>query len=519
MIDVVNLIRKDIMGRSVSHVWFGDECWVNGPWDNASAGLGTTDSSRRDFRRFEGGGLLTNPGDERACAKKCVEIFDEGCSRDDYVIVPKRRLREFALLEARLRDERIALGERCRGMTSLATPSVAGTLALVATCNETKRRCAVALESLAKERRRLPPVAGRQERAKAREIRRAVMAVKTGQWGAWRRMQIERALRSERAQMRQEDARRRIVATWTWANEQSSDYQKYAALVAQYGVPFDEATFTSLARPGAHFKSLCETGASAFQWMWRSRAPAYKARRLRACRRIQTVGRGYVARRKWTPVLRVRAICSVARPRKRAFVHWKLSVARTQRARALLRRVKYGHGILVMREWRRLVGSSTTEGATDQAMAQVIDKLVSDYVGRVVDEELTTVTDELCDAAVGRVIIDVFDEISASLANEPWMDATWFLRATPSYATHVAVAPDVFALERQRARERRAATRMQRRWRGAAGRNRVRRRLASVFRKKFDDEAGSYYYMNVATRRAQWHRPLLLQKLFPHSTY
>lgn len=505
----------------VRHGWFGDDCWVNGPWDNASAGLGTTNSSRRDFRRFEGGGLLTNPGDERACAKKCVEIFDEGCnlSRDDYVIVPKRRLREFARLEARLRDERIALGERCRGMTSLATPSVAGTMVLVATCNETKRRCVMALETLKKERRRLPPVAGRQERTKAREIKRAAMAVKTGQWGAFRQMQFEQAVRKERAQMHQEDARRRIVATWMWANEQCADYQKYAALVAEYGVPFDEATFASLARPGAQLSALCETGASAFQLMWRSRAPAYKARRLKAGRRIQTRVRGYVARRKWTPVLRIRAICSVARPRKRAFVHWKVSVARTQRARALLRRVKYGHGILVMREWRKLVGSSTIEAATDQAMAQVIANIVTDYVGRVVDQELTTVTDGLCDAAVDRVIVDIFDETSASFTEEPWMDATWFLRATPSYETHVAVVPDVFKVERERAREKDAALRMQRRWRGATARNRVRRRLASMFRKKFDDESKSYYYINVATRRAQWHRPLLIQQLFPHSTY
>lgn len=520
-------------------------CEGNTAFERCTAGLCTVDELRRNFRRFEGGGLFTSPGAERDAAARSLRAFDSHCRRDSddasrsFVVVSKRDLHEVLSMEQKLRKERAALAVRCRevmlvdsclGSTSLVVPSVAGTTALISLCAETERQCEAATRALGKK-------GGNEASRKstideALELKTARLALRTGQWNAYRRKQARLATALERRRMATEDALARIVDRWTWAREQLADYRLYCELVAQYGVPYSVEEFERLGiAAGATFSARCDKAARAFQHMWRTRAPAWRLRRATAAKKVQRVVRGYRARRSWTPILHLRAECGVARPRKRSFLHWKVCVARTRRARELMRRVKYGNAATIVRAWRALTGDEASQMATSLALEAVTEALFAQYVSNVVDEWARSAdvrVDELATAAADESALDgadwLLDLVAGLVASEQpdWMDETWFLRHT-SYDCHIVlsragVLPDsIFARHRRRILERQAATAVQRRARGFFARERLRPRVAALFRKKRDD--GAFYYLNVKTGDVRRDRPSIVGRLFPRSNF
>lgn len=563
-------------------------------FERDTAGLCTFDELRLNFRRVEGGGIFTNPGDERSAAARASQIFEcwPGSNSKAYaptdtafLIVPKHTFRELLSIEAKLRDERVSLASRCRkttqliepclggATTSLAVPSIAGTMALISLCNETMHRCELALNKLNKasqKKRNLEycnhPWAsssavklvrarrgvcsnGRRsvstrsttslfsirEQILDAEIKTARLALRTGEWHAYRKKKIYQAMMLECQQMAIEDAFISILDRWKWAEEQRIDYRLYCSLVAQFGVPFSDHEFIHLGtKAGRTFAARCDRGARSFQQMWRSRAPKYRLRRSHAATIIQAAVRGYSTRRRWKPVMCLRIKCDVMGPRKRTFAQWKVCIARTVRARDLMRRIKFGEAKAILREWRKVVDEIASQTAVSTALDNVVDALIDLYAETAFEEWLDSVdaqtnvaaleaTDLLFDALTSDWI---WEELTSMIARDRpnWMDVAWFLRHG-TYEVHVALAKagvlpeSLFAVERTRFLELKAATILQRRARGYISREHLRPRIASMYRKKWNETASAHYYLNVKTFETKPGRPALVNRLFPHSNF
>lgn len=562
-------------------------------FERDSAGLCTFDEVRGNFRRIEGGGLFTNPGDERIAAARASRVFEcwpvsnnKPCAPTDttFLIVPKHKFRELLAIEAKLRNERISLASRCRETTqliepclggttrSLAVPSMAGTIALVSLCNETMRRCELAFNKLSRTsqkqrnsefsnrpwasasavklvRARRRVCSGgktnvstrsaslfsfREQRLDA-EIKTARLALRTGEWHAYRKQKEHQAIPIECQQMAIEDASISILDRWRWADEQRTDYRLYCTLVAQYGVPFSDEEFNRLgSRAGSTFAARCNRGATFLQRMWRSRAPKLRLRRSHAATIIQAAVRGNRTRRRWKPVIYLRIKSDVTGPRRRAFAHWKVCIARTVRVRDLMVRVKFGEAKAILREWRKLVGEMSSQAAASAVLDNVVDALIDMYANSVFEEWLDAAdaqTNVAAEEATG-LLFDVlasdwiFEELTSMIARDrpEWMDSAWFLRHG-TYEVHDALAKagvlpeSLFELEHRRFLELKAVTILQRRTRGYIARERLRPRIASMYRKKWNEDAKVHYYLNVKTFEIQQERPALVNRLFPDSNF
>mmetsp|Transcript_14413 Transcript_14413/g.44517 ORF Transcript_14413/g.44517 Transcript_14413/m.44517 type:complete len:146 (+) Transcript_14413:806-1243(+) len=105
---------------------------------------------------------------------------------DEFVIVPRRELRELASLEGNLRKERRSFVADCEHLVAnarllpdarypLAEPSPVATVVLVATCDREVRRCEATVAAMF-EARRSEAMKERAVRATARETLRSAFA-------------------------------------------------------------------------------------------------------------------------------------------------------------------------------------------------------------------------------------------------------------------------------------------------------------------------------------------------------
>ena len=174
--------------------------------------------ARRDFRRFEGGGLFATLGQEKETAQKASRAFlmtpVSGMREEGYAIVPRSELRELASLEGNLRRERrysLSFVQDCEHLVakkamlpsqkySLSEPSPVATYVLVATCDREIRRCEATVRAMYDARRK----EAAKERA-ARPWRRTVDAEGAAAVGRWVVGQITAGDRSSDGEARPQD--------------------------------------------------------------------------------------------------------------------------------------------------------------------------------------------------------------------------------------------------------------------------------------------------------------------------
>ncbi|KAJ1447734.1 hypothetical protein M885DRAFT_541712 [Pelagophyceae sp. CCMP2097] len=310
---------------------------------------------------------------------------------------------------------------------SMATPSAAGTCALISACDAELWRCAAAADALraARDGEAAREHAARPWRrearwdatrhqlitAKALELEVARAAVATGSWTAFRERQEWLRLAAERGAMAWEDGFSRVARCAAAAAAMRADYEVYVNLVAQFGVPFCDADYDRLCpRAGEAFQRMCDAAAARFQRMHRARAPLFKWRRRRAATRIQTLMRARAARRRWVPVLSLRRQVGVARPLRFCLGHWRRCAVRTRRARQLVRKVKYGRAAAILQAWRALCGDCAASAAVEVALAAVVEETLAFALDVAAAERAANVA-ALADDVAGRAAKALLDFI------------------------------------------------------------------------------------------------------------
>ena len=367
--------------------------WLTGekaPHDgllSSGANFGIVDTStdtsklRATFRRMHAGGLFEQPGRELESAEETAQAMAMarapalGEQSDEYVLVSTDRLRELAVLERTLRQERSVLATQCgwilgRSHISLHKPTPACGLAISDMCSTEMRRAEGAMAELsakraeaaaywrkrdfnqqvgntgtlgkgAKRPRSSEHGGGGENELRGftkSELMSAPIAGRAERLGRLRARAERDARTRENEAMAFEEAHTRIAMRHIDARERRADYELYCRLAPVIGL-FDEVRFTALSKPGREALRIANRGATSFQRMWKFRWPLRKQRKVFSTISIQKLGRGRLARRRWGPAIRLRLRCGRLKYLRVTFKPWAERARKSLRAKAMMRGV------------------------------------------------------------------------------------------------------------------------------------------------------------------------------------
>ena len=112
-------------------------------------------------------------------------------------------------------------------------------------------------------------------------------------------------LQMERDFMMYEDDISRLTNKYLNIDEYRLDYDKYYIIASRYGM-FSETEFLLDSRPGERYQHKIIQAQRLICHLWKRYWPLVKAKRIRACIKIQRIWRGYHIYVKWYPIIRFR---------------------------------------------------------------------------------------------------------------------------------------------------------------------------------------------------------------------
>ncbi|CAM9426646.1 unnamed protein product, partial [Hapterophycus canaliculatus] len=143
----------------------------------------------------------------------------------------------------------------------------------------------------------------------------------------------------EQDQMRLEDAGVANLLKLEEARRRKQDFDTYYHLAVRYGpLPVDQ--FEQPTYPGSCYQSKVLDATRALQNWWWTVWPTLLRRRKAAALTIQSVFRGFLQRRKWYAIIRLRTLWGNTRIVAHSFTVWRSRVASFQRVKAFADRFK-----------------------------------------------------------------------------------------------------------------------------------------------------------------------------------
>ena len=182
--------------------------------------------------------------------------------------------------------------------------------------------------------------------------------------GAWYLRQKEVAekqlMHFERETMLLEETVQRLSWRYLEAKNRMEDYYLYYRYAQRYG-PFDEEDFHRHAMPGAAYDRRATDGARQFQRMWWAKWPPRRMWKDICSTRMGKRVRGYLVRKRWRPIVRMRMHHGRYACMIRCFRPWVEWVGKMKRVRALMSGIMAGSKRNCFNEWRNTVQATKRE--------------------------------------------------------------------------------------------------------------------------------------------------------------
>ena len=302
---------------------------------------------RRSFRRLESSNLF------KPEESSLSEIVPEHVSPDKkYVLVEKSRLNELARLESILREEKEKLREQTVGVLSNyhidARIPMPATRVAVRTLAEAEQRkltgeisdLYVAWHNYSTKNNydRVSSVMNKHS-----YVDKAPAALRAMKLNKLVHDNAEKMLKMERDSMMFEDDLSYLNLSYAKAQERIWDYDRYYVLATRYG-HMSEEEYSLDDRPGRRYYLRAVDGALKFQQIWGMYWAIQRIRYRRGAMGFQKIIRGFLAWRKYHPLIIFRLKYG-----KRSY--YEFCLHRWKRYNAMLKMCKVGIQWLLDREW------------------------------------------------------------------------------------------------------------------------------------------------------------------------
>ena len=261
---------------------------------------------RRTFRRMESSGLFHPP----RMGASLAELSDPPAPLNRrFILIDETRLRELAEIEAILREEKEALGEQCSWIMSdyhidARIPVPATRVAVNNLCEADMRRLArefdvlqAAWASYARQNHY-----NREILPQKSYVGNAPLALRPVKLVALETERVARQLKLERDCMLFEDDRSFLINSYQRASARKKDYERYFILATRYG-HMDEVEFGKDERPGRRYWIRALDGCLKFQKVWGAYWAVQSLRRYKGAKQFQKIVRGYLAFKKFHPLI------------------------------------------------------------------------------------------------------------------------------------------------------------------------------------------------------------------------
>ncbi|CAM9946872.1 unnamed protein product [Ectocarpus sp. 4 AP-2014] len=139
-------------------------------------------------------------------------------------------------------------------------------------------------------------------------------------------------------QMRLEDAEATSLSKLEEAQRRKQDYGTYYGLAVRYG-PLPGDQFDLITYPGSHYHGKILDATRVIQIWWWSVWPPLVRHRKAAALAIQSQFRGFLQRRKWRAIIRLRTLWGNTRIVTHSFVAWRTTITTALRVKAFTGRL------------------------------------------------------------------------------------------------------------------------------------------------------------------------------------
>lgn len=145
------------------------------------------------------------------------------------------------------------------------------------------------------------------------------------------------------------------------ARRRKQDYAVYYSLALRYG-PFDAEEFGVAPYPGSAYRTKVQQAARIAQnWWWGVWPPLLRRRKIAALM-AQSAFRGFLQRKRWNAIIRLRTLWGTTRFVARVFVCWQKSSIKSRRVAAFARRLQNGIVRRCLATWAGQVDAKRKRG-------------------------------------------------------------------------------------------------------------------------------------------------------------
>lgn len=138
------------------------------------------------------------------------------------------------------------------------------------------------------------------------------------------------------------------------ARQRKEDYATYYDLTLRYG-PLSDKDFDMAVYPGRVYVGIISDAAHVVQNWWWSTWPPVLRRRKSAALAVQSAFRGFVKRRQYQGIVRLRTLWGTTRIVAHVFVSWRDQTAKVRRVAAFTNRFRKLCVVRCLQAWRRHV--------------------------------------------------------------------------------------------------------------------------------------------------------------------
>jgi len=265
---------------------------------------------RRTYRRMESSALFQPP----RMGASLAELSDPPPpDTRRYVLVEESRLTELARIEAILKEEKEALGEQCSWVMNdyhidARIPIPATRVAINSLCDADMRRLAsefdvmrAAWRKYSYQQRYFRDMNNSSLPAQS-YLANAPLAQRPSKFVLLDAERLARQLKMERDTMMYEDDCSFLDNAYFRASSRKKDYERYYILASRYG-RMTEEEFNKDERPGRRYWSRALDGCLKFQRIWGAYWAVQSLRRYKGAKGLQKIVRGYLAYKKYHPLI------------------------------------------------------------------------------------------------------------------------------------------------------------------------------------------------------------------------
>ena len=265
---------------------------------------------RRTYRRMESSTLFQPP----RMGASLAELSDPPApDTQRYVLVEESRLTELARIEAILKEEKEALGEQCSWVMNdyhidARIPIPATRVAINSLCDADMRRLAsefdvmrAAWRKYSFQQRFFRDMNNSSLPAQS-YLANAPLAQRPSKFVLLDAERLARQLKMERDTMMYEDDCSFLDNAYFRASSRKKDYERYYILASRYG-RMTEEEFMRDERPGRRYWSRALDGCLKFQRIWGAYWAVQSLRRYKGAKGLQKIVRGYLAYKKYHPLI------------------------------------------------------------------------------------------------------------------------------------------------------------------------------------------------------------------------